>query len=111
MTLLGAPPSRPDHRSMTARYRGGRQAVEYAILRARRHKDKAQAETLLTRTTGGSGMSVTQRLAAGARRLISAGQGHQVEDRGVPTQELKLELSQSKTLITHVTSQAARFLG
>lgn len=73
MTLSGAPPSRPDLGGMTARYRGGRQAVEYAILRARRHKDKAQAETLLTRTTGGSGLSVTQRLAAGARRLKSTG--------------------------------------
>lgn len=73
MTLPGAPPSRPDHGSVTARYRGGRQAVEYAILRVRRHKDKAQAETLLTRTTGGSGMSVTQRLAAGACRPKSTG--------------------------------------
>ena len=52
-----------------------------------------------------------RRLAAGVRRSQARGRGDQARIATFLRDELKLELSQSKTLITHATSQAARFLG
>lgn len=98
--------------------------LEFAIARARRREDRAE----------------TRRLGLQRRRLPSqdpndpdyrrlryaryaddwllgfAGPKHEAEDIKSKIavflrEELKLELSQSKTLITHATSQAARFLG
>jgi group II intron reverse transcriptase/maturase len=98
--------------------------LEFAIARARRREDRTE----------------TRRLGLRRRRLPSqdpndpdyrrlryaryaddwllgfAGPKHEAEDIKSKIavflrEELKLELSQSKTLITHATSQAARFLG
>ncbi len=100
------------------------QAVEYAIQRARRHRDRAEARRLALRRRQLPSQDPAdpdyRRLRyvryADDWLLGFAGPKHEAEDikskiaaflRG----ELKLELSQSKTLITHATSQAARFLG
>jgi retron-type reverse transcriptase len=73
------------------------QVVEYAIARARRHKDRAEARSLILRRRqlpsqdpADPGLPAAQvcplcrRLAAGVRRSQARGRGHQVEDRGVP---------------------------
>jgi hypothetical protein len=51
-----------------------------------------------------------RRLAAGVRRSQTRGRTDQSRIAAFLREELKLELSQSKTLITHATSQAAHFL-
>jgi len=100
------------------------QAVEYAIQRARRHKDKAKANGLILRRRQ---LPSQDPADPGYRRLRYvryaddwllgfAGPKREAEDikskiAAFLREELKLELSQPKTLITHATSQAARFLG
>jgi hypothetical protein len=98
--------------------------LEYAIARARRHRDKAGARRLALRRrqlpsktppirpTGGSATSGTP--TTGCWGFV--GPRREAEDikpkiAAFLRDELKLELSQSKTLITHATNQAARFLG
>jgi group II intron reverse transcriptase/maturase len=100
------------------------QAVEYAIQRARRHRDRAEARrlALLRRQLPSQDPADPdyRRLRyvryADDWLLGFAGPKHEAEDikskiAAFLREELKLELSQSKTLITHATSQAARFLG
>jgi group II intron reverse transcriptase/maturase len=100
------------------------QVVEYAIARARRHKDKAEARRLILRRrqlpSQDPADPVYRRLRyvryADDWLLGFAGPRREAEDikskiAAFPHDELRLELSQSKTLITHATSQAARFLG
>lgn len=100
------------------------QAIEHAIARARRHKDKAEARRLVLRRRQ---LPSQDPADPGYRRLRYiryaddwllgfAGPRREAEDikskiAAFLREELKLELSQSKTLITHATSQAARFLG
>jgi group II intron reverse transcriptase/maturase len=100
------------------------QAVEYAIQRARRHADKAEARRLALRRRQ---LPSQDPADPGYRRLRYvryaddwllgfAGPKREAEDikskiAAFLREELKLELSQSKTLITHAASQAARFLG
>ena len=100
------------------------QVLEYAIARARRHKDKAEARRLILRRRQVPSQDPAD---PGYRRLRYvryaddwllgfAGPKREAEDikskiAAFLREELKLELSQSKTLITHATSQAARFLG
>jgi hypothetical protein len=100
------------------------QAVENAIARARRHKDKAEARRLILRRRQ---LPSQDPADPGYRRLRYvryaddwllgfAGPRREAEDikskvTAFLHDELRLELSQSKTLITHATSQAARFLG
>ena len=98
--------------------------LEYAIARARRHRDKAEARRLALRRRQVPSQDPAD---PGYRRLRYvryaddwllgfAGPRREAEDIKSKIavflrDELKLELSQSKTLITHATSQAARFLG
>ena len=100
------------------------QAVEYAIQRARRHGDRAEARrlSLLRRQLPSQDPN-----DPGYRRLryvrycddwLLGFAGPKREAEEIKSKiavflhdELKLELSQPKTLITHATSQAARFLG
>jgi hypothetical protein len=100
------------------------EVVENAIARARRHGDRQQARrlNLLRRQVPSQDPN-----DPGYRRLRYvrycddwllgfAGPKHEVEQiksriAAFLREELKLELSPSKTLITHATSQAARFLG
>jgi group II intron reverse transcriptase/maturase len=100
------------------------QVVEYAIQRARRHGDRAEARrlSLLRRQLPSQDPD-----DLGYRRLryvrycddwLLGFAGPKREAEEIKSKiavflhdELKLELSQSKTLITHATSQAARFLG
>ena len=73
------------------------QVLEYAIARARRHRDKAEARRLALRRRQLPSQDPAdpgyrrlryvrycRRLAAGVRRSQARGRGHQVEDRGVP---------------------------
>src|SRR6266568_4834578 len=100
------------------------QAVEYAIARARRHGDSAEVRRLILRRR----QLPSQDPADPSYRRLRyvryaddwllgfAGPRREAEEikskiAGFLRDELKLELSQSKTLITHATSQAARFLG
>jgi group II intron reverse transcriptase/maturase len=100
------------------------QVVEYAIQRARRHGDRADARrlSLLRRQLPSQDPN-----DPGYRRLryvrycddwLLGFAGPKREAEEIKSKiavflhdELKLELSQPKTLITHATSQAARFLG
>jgi group II intron reverse transcriptase/maturase len=100
------------------------QVVEYAIQRARRHGDRAEARrfSLLRRQLPSQDPN-----DPGYRRLryvrycddwLLGFAGPKREAEEIKSKiavflhdELKLELSQPKTLITHATSQAARFLG
>jgi group II intron reverse transcriptase/maturase len=100
------------------------QVVEYAIQRARRHGDRTEARrlSLLRRQ-----LSSQDPDDPDYRRLryvrycddwLLGFAGPRREAEEIKSKiavflhdELKLELSQSKTLITHATSQAARFLG
>jgi len=98
--------------------------VEYAIQRARRHAGKAEARRLALRRRQ---LPSQDPADPGCRRLRYvryaddwllgfAGPKREAEDitskiAAFLREELKLELPQSKTLITHAASQAARFLG
>jgi hypothetical protein len=100
------------------------QATEHAIARARRHKDRPEARRLVLRRRQ---LPRQDPADPGYRRLRYiryagdwlpgfAGPGREAEEikskiAAFPRQELKPELSQSKTLTTHATSQEARFLG
>ena len=100
------------------------QVVEYAITRARRHRDKAEARRLTLRRRQIPSQDPADPCYRRLRYiryaddwlLGFAGPRREAEDIKSKIavflrEELKLELSQSKTLITHATSQAARFLG
>ena len=100
------------------------QVLEYAIQRARRHGDRAEARRLTLRRRQ---LPSQDPADPGYRRLRYvrycddwllgfAGPKREAEEikskiAAFLRDELKLELSQSKTLITHATSQAAHFLG
>ena len=100
------------------------QVVETAITRARRHGDLAEVHRLILRRRQLPSQDPTD---PGYRRLRYvryaddwllgfAGPKHEAETiksriAVFLRDELKLELSQSKTVITHATSQAAHFLG
>ena len=96
-------------RSRRARRHGDREAVRSA---AACSAARCRARTRTIRATGGCVTSGT----ADDWLLGFAGPKHEAEQiksriAAFLREELKLELSQSKTLITHATSQAARFLG
>src|SRR6266567_7830956 len=100
------------------------QAAEYAIQRARRHRDRAEARRLALRRRRLPSQDPAdpdyRRLRyvryaddwllgfAGPRR-----EAEEIKEKiaAFLRDELRLELSPSKTLITHAASQAARFLG
>ena len=100
------------------------QVLEYAIARARRHKDKAEAHRLILARRRVPSQDPAD---PGYRRLRYvryaddwllgfAGPRREAEEikekvAAFLRDELRLELSPSKTLITHAASQAARFLG
>jgi group II intron reverse transcriptase/maturase len=100
------------------------QVLEYAIQRARRHADKAEARRFALQRRQLPSQDPED---PGYRRLRYvryaddwllgfAGPRREAEDikskiAAFLREELKLELSQSKTLITHAASQPARFLG
>jgi group II intron reverse transcriptase/maturase len=100
------------------------QLLEYAIARARRRGDRAEARRLTLRRRQFPSQDPDD---PDYRRLRYvrycddwllgfAGPKHEAEQikskiAAFLHDELKLELSQSKTLITHATSQAAHFLG
>jgi group II intron reverse transcriptase/maturase len=100
------------------------QVLEYAIARARRRQDRAEARRLILARRQVPSQDPAD---PGYRRLRYvryaddwllgfAGPRREAEDikskiAAFSHDELRLELSQSKTLITHATSQAARFLG
>ena len=100
------------------------QTVQYAIQRARRHHDpdavrtlQQQLRTLPSQDPNDPHYRRLRYLRYADDWLLGfAGPKHEAEQikSKIATflhEELKLELSQSKTLITHATSQAARFLG
>lgn len=98
--------------------------VENQIAKAKRHGDREAVRALRHERRSLPSQDPTD---PGYRRLRYvrycddfllgfAGPKHEAEEvkskiRGFLREELRLELSQSKTLITHATSQAARFLG
>jgi group II intron reverse transcriptase/maturase len=100
------------------------QVVEYAIARARRHGDRAELRRLSLRRRQ---LPSQDPADPGYRRLRYvryaddwllgfAGPRREAEEikekiAAFLRDELRLELSPSKTLITHAASQAARFLG
>ena len=100
------------------------QVVEYAIARAKRHGDRAELRRLSLRRRQ---LPSQDPADPGYRRLRYvryaddwllgfAGPRREAEEikekiAAFLRDELRLELSPSKTLITHATSQAARFLG
>jgi group II intron reverse transcriptase/maturase len=100
------------------------QVLEYAIARARRRQDRAEVRRLILARRQVPSQDPAD---PGYRRLRYvryaddwllgfAGPRREAEDikskiAAFSHDELRLELSQSKTLITHATSQAARFLG
>ena len=100
------------------------QAVEYAIARAKRHRDRAELRRLSLRRRQ---LPSQDPADPGYRRLRYvryaddwllgfAGPRREAEEikekiAAFLRDELRLELSPSKTLITHAASQAARFLG
>jgi len=65
----------------------------------------------VTPATAGSGISGTPTTTSSVHR--SKAEAEQIKQRlaGFLRDELKLELSQDKTLITHARTQAAKFLG
>ncbi|RYF57410.1 MAG: maturase [Comamonadaceae bacterium] len=98
--------------------------LEYAIARARRREDRAEARRLglqRRRLPSQDPNDPDYRRLRYSRYaddwlLGFAGPKHEAEDiksriAVFLREELKLQLSPSKTLITHATSQAARFLG
>jgi len=100
------------------------QVTEYAIARAKRHGDRAEVRRLSLRRRQ---LPSQDPADPGYRRLRYvryaddwllgfAGPKHEAEEikekiAAFLRDELRLELSPSKTLITHAASQAARFLG
>jgi group II intron reverse transcriptase/maturase len=100
------------------------QTVQYAIQRARRHHDRDAVRTLQQQLRTLPSQDPNDPLYRRLRYLRYADdwllgfagpkrEAEQIKSK-IATflhEELKLELSQSKTLITHATSQAARFLG
>ncbi len=99
-------------------------AVEYAIARAKRHGDRAELHRLTLRRRQLPSQDPAdpdyRRLRyvryADDWLLGFAGPRHEAEEikekiAAFLRDELRLELSPSKTLITHAASQAARFLG
>ncbi|MBV9023386.1 MAG: maturase [Streptomycetaceae bacterium] len=108
------------HRRSDRRYR----AVEYAIAKARRHGDREAVRALRPRLRSLPSQDPNdpdyRRLRyvryADDWLLGFAGPKHEAEEiksriGAFLRDELKLELSESKTVITHATSQAAHFLG
>jgi group II intron reverse transcriptase/maturase len=100
------------------------QVVEYAIARARRHRDRAEVSRLVlarrqlpSQDPNDPGYRRLRYVRYADDWLLGfAGPKHEAEQikskiAAFLHDELKLELSPSKTLITHATSQAARFLG
>ena len=100
------------------------QTVQYAIQRARRHHDRdavrtlqQQLRTLPSQDPNDPHYRRLRYLRYADDWLLGfAGPKHEAEQikskiAAFLHAELQLELSQSKTLITHATSQAARFLG
>jgi group II intron reverse transcriptase/maturase len=100
------------------------QVVEYAIARAKRHRDRAELRRLTLRRRQLPSQDPAdpdyRRLRyvryADDWLLGFAGPKHEAEEikekiAAFLRDELRLELSPSKTLITHAASQAARFLG
>jgi len=100
------------------------QVLEYAIQKARRHGDRDTARELMLQRRGLPSQDPNdpnyRRLRyvryADDWLLGFAGPKHEAEQikskiAAFLREKLKLELSQSKTLITHATSQAAHFLG
>jgi type II intron maturase/AI2M/AI1M-like HNH endonuclease/reverse transcriptase-like protein len=100
------------------------QVLEYAIQKARRHgdRDTARKLTLQRRALPSQDPNDPDYRRLRYVRYCDdwllgfAGPKHEAEDikskiAAFLRDELKLELSQSKTLITHATSQAAHFLG
>ena len=100
------------------------QVLEYAIARARRHQDRAEARRLIlarrqvpSQDSADPGYRRLRYVRYADDWLLGfAGPRREAEDIKLKIaaflhDELRLELSQSKTLITHATSQAARFLG
>src|SRR5271157_2529471 len=98
--------------------------VEYAIARAKRHGDRAELRRLTLRRRQLPSQDPAdpdyRRLRyvryADDWLLGFAGPRHEAEEikskiAAFLREELRLELSPSKTLITHAASQAARFLG
>jgi group II intron reverse transcriptase/maturase len=102
----------------------GYRTVEFAIARAKRHGDRAELHRLTLRRRQLPSQDPAdpdyRRLRyvryADDWLLGFAGPKHEAEEikeriAAFLRDELKLELSPSKTLITHAASQAARFLG
>jgi group II intron reverse transcriptase/maturase len=100
------------------------QVVDYAIAKAKRHGDRAavkalrrQRRTLPSQDPNDPGYRRLRYVRYCDDWLLGfAGPRHEAEQikSRIATflrEDMKLELSQSKTLITHATSQAARFLG
>ncbi len=100
------------------------QAVDHAIAKAKRHGDRAmvralrrQRRTLPSQDPSDPGYRRLRYVRYCDDWLLGfAGPRHEAEQikariAAFLREELKLELSQSKTLITHASSQAARFLG
>jgi hypothetical protein len=100
------------------------QVVDHAIAKAKRHGDRAavkalrrQRRTLPSQDPNDPGYRRLRYVRYCDDWLLGfAGPRHEAEQikSRIATflrEDMKLELSQSKTLITHATSQAARFLG
>src|SRR6266540_1171447 len=100
------------------------QTVEYQIAKAKRHGDRRAVRLLTQRRRalpsqdpGDPGYRRLRYVRYADDWLLGfAGPKHEAEQitsriAAFLREELKLELSESKTLITHATSQAARFLG
>ena len=100
------------------------QTVEYQIQRARRHGDRQalpalrqQRRRLPSQDPNDPGYRRLRYCRYADDWLLGfAGPRHEAEQikskiQAFLREELRLELSESKTLITHATSQAARFLG
>src|SRR3954465_7357243 len=115
----------PEHNSgRRRRTNRAYQTTEYAIARARRHGDREavralvrQRRTLPSQDPDDPGYRRLRYVRYADDWLLGfAGPKHEAEQITAAIgrflrEELKLELSESKTLITHATSQAAHFLG
>lgn len=115
----------PEHnRGRRRRPNRAYQTVEYAIAKAKRHGDRqavrelqAQRRRLPSQDPNDPDYRRLRYVRYADDWLLGfAGPRHEAEQIKTKIQqflrdELKLELSESKTLITHATSQAARFLG
>jgi group II intron reverse transcriptase/maturase len=119
-TVLIPQYTRGQHRASNPEY----QRARHAIRQAREHGDRAAARSLRKRLRGLPSQNPSD---PGYRRLrycryaddtLLGFTGPKVEAEAIKQrlaqflhEELKLELSQDKTLITHARSQRARFLG